>query len=79
MIEWVIERGFDPNDPRNDELLKLRELVESVCGSLHQTSAQAFWKGREFFRLGIPRWLHRMTLGVGVLTTYNRLKMLCQD
>lgn len=66
MMEWVTERGFDPNDPRNHQLLELRKLVESVCGAVNPDAPLAYWKGKEFFRIGLPRWLFNLTMGVGV-------------
>lgn len=60
--------------------MKLRELIEIFCRDIIYPSATStFWKDRNFFRLGLPRWFHRMTVGVGIddpVTKILRLKML---
>lgn len=63
MIEWILKTNFDPNDPRNADLMKIRELIDSVAG--HDTLSLSSWNSQGFFRVGLPEWLHRMTLGVG--------------
>jgi hypothetical protein len=65
--EWVSKSIFDPNDPRNNELLAVKQLISNVCGAdesnLNHILLQ--WAQTPFFRIGLPKWLHRATLGVG--------------
>ena len=44
--------------------MKIRELIDSVAG--HDTLSLSNWNSQGFFRVGLPGWLHQMTLGVGV-------------
>jgi hypothetical protein len=67
LIEWVSKSKFDPNDPRNNELLALKEMIGSVCGidSGNLNGTLFRWSNLAFFRAGLPHWLHWETLGVG--------------
>lgn len=68
MIEWILKTNFDPNDPRNMDLVRIRELVDSVVAE--DGHPLTTWSSQGFFRVGLPEWLHRLTLGVGVCKFY---------
>ena len=66
--EWILRTNFDPNDPRNADLMKIRELIDSVVGQ--DTLSLSNWNSQGFFRVGLPSWLSQMTLGVGVSSAF---------
>ena len=47
-------------------MLQLRDLVFSVCGQVDSDGLSTYSSQQQFFRIGLPRWLYRITLGVGV-------------
>ncbi|KAH6578132.1 hypothetical protein BASA62_000424 [Batrachochytrium salamandrivorans] len=67
LMKYVADMKVDPNDPRNGDILKLKSLVESVSGGCHLSAEpnNEYWKSRSIFRLGLPTWLHNLTLYVG--------------
>ncbi|KAL2914077.1 hypothetical protein HK105_206335 [Polyrhizophydium stewartii] len=67
-LEWVADMRLDPNDPRNGDIMRLKALLRSVSGLENPSvaSVQEYWHSRSVLRLGLPRWLHRMTLSIGV-------------
>ncbi|KAJ3318484.1 Coiled-coil and C2 domain-containing protein 2A [Boothiomyces sp. JEL0866] len=71
MIEWLGKSIVDPNDPRNQNLLQIKQLFDTVYG--HSKNALAN-DSQCFFRENIPNWLHELTLGVGVQITLNMSK-----
>ncbi|KAJ1342536.1 hypothetical protein BSLG_002854 [Batrachochytrium salamandrivorans] len=64
LMKYVADMKVDPNDPRNGDILKLKSLVESVSGGCHLSAEpiNEYWKSRSIFRLGLPTWLHNLTL-----------------
>jgi hypothetical protein len=67
MIEWVSKTTFDPNDPRNDDLMGIKRIMEMVVDGNEEggTDSVLKWHNTPFFRVGLPEWLHRKTLGIG--------------
>jgi coiled-coil and C2 domain-containing protein 2A len=65
MIEWILKTNFDPNDPRNMDLVRIRELVDSVMHEDGNSLSDYTING--IFRAELPLWLQRLTLGVGVI------------
>ncbi|KAK5665703.1 hypothetical protein QVD99_007347 [Batrachochytrium dendrobatidis] len=80
-MEYVVDMKVDPNDPRNGDILKLKALVQSVSGpdDASAISFKEYWKSRNCMRLGLPAWLHRLTLYIGSeyeLSNQKRLELL---
>lgn len=76
MIEWATEQQLDPNDPRNEQIIGLKRLVESVCGVMDINGQLRGWKSKSFLRLGLPHWLHCMTVGVGCRMSIQKVPRL---
>jgi hypothetical protein len=66
----------DPNDPRNAEILELKQLLLSLYDdpSMDFGTLKDYWLLRENFRLDIPSWLKRAVTGVGPNTELKHLK-----
>lgn len=45
----------------------MKQLITSVCGANENNLSLILlqWAQTPFFRIGLPNWLHRVTLGVG--------------
>ncbi|KAJ3274699.1 Coiled-coil and C2 domain-containing protein 2A [Terramyces sp. JEL0728] len=71
MIEWLGKTIVDPNDPRNQNLLQIKQLFDTVYGNSKKVIKN---NSRCFFRENIPNWLHDITLGVGIQVTENVAK-----
>ena len=59
---------MDPNDPRNSEILALKQLVHSAHSDsqLDIHTLHEYWSSKQSFRLNLPLWLERLVAGVGV-------------
>ena len=59
---------MDPNDPRNSEIVALKQLVHSVHSDtrVYSMSLREYWTSKNSFRLKLPMWLNRLVAGVGV-------------
>ena len=64
MIEWILNTNIDPNNPRNTDLVGIRELVDSVVSD--DNIPLKHWHSTGFFRAGLPKWLEKLAFGVGV-------------
>ena len=79
LMQWVVDMRIDPNDPRNNEILMLKSTVQSVSKLLSATASSVYdyWNTRAVFRLGLPQWLHDVTIGIEAdATKSKRVKML---
>ncbi|KAI8896326.1 hypothetical protein BC833DRAFT_104494 [Globomyces pollinis-pini] len=65
MLEWVWHHKFDPNDPRNIDLLTIHQLLDRIFEKSDMDMSTSTWNNQLFFRPSLPEWLHRITLGVG--------------
>ncbi|KAI8912604.1 hypothetical protein EDD86DRAFT_245490 [Gorgonomyces haynaldii] len=76
--EWIVDKSIDPNDPRNVDMLKLKQLVDNVY-MRHGDMTMSYWKGKEFFRAQIPDWLRSATISVKFNNKdHKRLQTLVQ-
>ena len=59
---------MDPNDPRNKEVINLKQMIHSVYTDANMDiyTIKEYWASRDFFRLNPPKWLERILFGVGV-------------
>ena len=72
MIEWILKTNFDPNDPRNTDLVRIRELVDSVMADDGNSLSGYTFNG--VFREELPLWLKSIAFGVGVnVASYSPL------
>ncbi|KAJ3074753.1 Coiled-coil and C2 domain-containing protein 2A [Podochytrium sp. JEL0797] len=76
LMDWIVDIKFDPNDPRNADVLRLKQLVQ--MGGSNGLSFHEYWSQRKYFRLHIPSRINQITLGVGVdgATDSKRLTLL---
>ena len=68
MMEWISDPKIDPNDPRNVVITKMKNLLKEL------SSNDKDLKDQNVFRLGLPSWLHDMTLSVEPGVSANTLK-----
>ncbi|KAJ3198266.1 Coiled-coil and C2 domain-containing protein 2A, partial [Entophlyctis luteolus] len=52
LMDWIMDVKFDPNDPRNQDVLRLKQLVQ--MGGSDGLSFHNYWNHRKVFRLQIP-------------------------
>jgi coiled-coil and C2 domain-containing protein 2A len=67
---------MDPNDPRNAEILELKQLLLSLYDdpSMDFSTLKDYWSLRENFRLEMPSWLKRAITGLGSNAELKHLK-----
>ncbi|KAJ3015755.1 UNVERIFIED_CONTAM: Coiled-coil and C2 domain-containing protein 2A, partial [Siphonaria sp. JEL0065] len=63
LMDWIMDIKFDPNDPRNSDVLRMKQLVQMDASD--GLSFHDYWSQRKYFRLHIPEKVNRITLGVG--------------
>ncbi|KAJ3139071.1 hypothetical protein HK100_012101 [Physocladia obscura] len=63
-MDWVMDVKFDPNDPRNSDVLQMKQLVQ--MGGSEGLSFHECWSQRKYFRLNIPNRIWEMALGIGI-------------
>ncbi|ORY45278.1 hypothetical protein BCR33DRAFT_716564 [Rhizoclosmatium globosum] len=76
LMDWIMDVKFDPNDPRNSDVLRMKQLVQMGGGD--GLSFHDYWSQRKYFRLHIPSRINQITLGVGLeySTDTKRLTLL---
>ena len=70
--KWCADLSFDPNDPRNQEIIKLKQLIFSLTDP-HNPLSLTFYEylnKKNFFRNAFPNWLMIRVFGVGVITLF---------
>ncbi|RKO83931.1 hypothetical protein BDK51DRAFT_34798, partial [Blyttiomyces helicus] len=65
LMDWIENTRLDPNDPRNQDLLRLKQLVQAVHDPSDPAGAtfHTYLTSRRFFRLGVPRWMEELVMG----------------
>ncbi|KAI8621278.1 hypothetical protein BC830DRAFT_275158 [Chytriomyces sp. MP71] len=64
LMDWIMDVKFDPNDPRNTDVLKLKKLVQ--MGGHEGLSFHEYWSQRRYFRLEMPTKMKQLAQGVGL-------------
>jgi coiled-coil and C2 domain-containing protein 2A len=66
--EWISDLKMDPNDPRNKDIIRLKQLIYSIYTETNMDifTIKEYWSSREFFRIKPPKWLDRILFGAGV-------------
>ena len=59
LIEWVQDSKIDPNDPRNLEMSQMKNLLKKYPNYDNSATEES-----DVFRVGLPNWLHDLTLSV---------------
>ncbi|KAI9317369.1 hypothetical protein DFJ73DRAFT_635749, partial [Zopfochytrium polystomum] len=80
LMEWVADIQIDAKDPRNAELLRIKELMRMGTDGGNGVQFYERWSQRKFFRVNMPKKLLEVAVGVGVSTdisdTSKRIELL---
>jgi hypothetical protein len=68
-MDWIMDLKIDPNDPRNNDIVQLKKLVQ--MGSSDGLKFHEYWSSKRFYRLHIPQQIEELTIGVGVSKSYS--------
>ncbi len=68
LLDWISELKLDPNDPKNGDIMALKQLIVSIYSDsdMDAQTLKEYWSSKKHFRMHLPKWLDSLIHGVYV-------------